>query len=89
MKLTIPLVRLAIVAFAASFASPFLTVDAMAAKAQFERNKPHVNVGTIGHVDQGKNAEIDTSGATSLQSSSSGGQGCQPDATKAEDQPAC
>jgi len=22
------------------------------AKAKFERNKPHVNVGTIGHVDQ-------------------------------------
>ena len=25
------------------------------AKAKFERNKPHVNVGTIGHVDHGKN----------------------------------
>ena len=24
------------------------------AKATFERNKPHVNVGTIGHVDHGK-----------------------------------
>ena len=24
------------------------------AKEQFERNKPHVNVGTIGHVDHGK-----------------------------------
>ena len=24
------------------------------AKAHFERNKPHVNVGTIGHVDHGK-----------------------------------
>jgi len=24
------------------------------AKAKFDRNKPHVNVGTIGHVDQGK-----------------------------------
>ncbi len=24
------------------------------AKAKFERNKPHVNVGTIGHVDHGK-----------------------------------
>ncbi|EPG6934900.1 elongation factor Tu, partial [Acinetobacter portensis] len=23
------------------------------AKAKFERNKPHVNVGTIGHVDHG------------------------------------
>lgn len=26
----------------------------MAAKAKFEREKPHVNVGTIGHVDHGK-----------------------------------
>jgi len=23
-------------------------------KSKFERNKPHVNVGTIGHVDHGK-----------------------------------
>ncbi|MBL7170585.1 MAG: elongation factor Tu, partial [Candidatus Omnitrophica bacterium] len=26
------------------------------AKAKFERTKPHVNVGTIGHVDHGKTA---------------------------------
>ena len=24
------------------------------AKAKFERNKPHLNIGTIGHVDHGK-----------------------------------
>ena len=24
------------------------------AKAKFTRNKPHINVGTIGHVDHGK-----------------------------------
>ena len=24
------------------------------AKKKFERNKPHVNIGTIGHVDHGK-----------------------------------
>jgi elongation factor Tu len=24
------------------------------AKQKFERNKPHVNVGTIGHIDHGK-----------------------------------
>ena len=24
------------------------------AKAKFERNKPHLNVGTVGHVDHGK-----------------------------------
>ena len=26
----------------------------MAAKETFDRSKPHVNVGTIGHVDHGK-----------------------------------
>ena len=25
------------------------------AKEKFERNKPHVNIGTVGHVDHGKN----------------------------------
>ena len=25
------------------------------AKAKFERSKPHVNIGTIGHVDHGNN----------------------------------
>ena len=25
------------------------------AKAKFDRSKPHVNIGTIGHVDHGKN----------------------------------
>ncbi|NVK16144.1 MAG: elongation factor Tu, partial [Rhodobacteraceae bacterium] len=24
------------------------------AKEKFERNKPHVNIGTVGHVDHGK-----------------------------------
>jgi elongation factor Tu len=28
--------------------------EAIMAKAKFERNKPHVNIGTIGHVDHGK-----------------------------------
>ena len=28
--------------------------DDYMAKAKFERTKPHVNVGTIGHVDHGK-----------------------------------
>ena len=27
------------------------------AKAKFERNKPHVNIGTIGHVDHGKTTD--------------------------------
>ncbi|WP_246020707.1 GTP-binding protein, partial [Paracoccus subflavus] len=28
--------------------------EAQMAKAKFERTKPHVNIGTIGHVDHGK-----------------------------------
>lgn len=31
-----------------------LTEDFRMAKEQFQRNKPHVNIGTIGHVDHGK-----------------------------------
>jgi elongation factor Tu len=33
---------------------PDWTDEKKMAKAKFERNKPHVNVGTIGHVDHGK-----------------------------------
>src|ERR1700722_16455060 len=35
------------------------------AKAKFERTKPHVNVGTIGHVDHGKTTL--TAGITAIQ----------------------
>ena len=28
------------------------------AKAKFDRSKPHVNIGTIGHVDHGKTTWI-------------------------------
>jgi len=44
-----------------------------AAKAKFERSKPHVNVGTIGHVDHGKTsltAAISVIGDSKLRSSS-------------------
>ncbi|HEU6452748.1 MAG TPA: GTP-binding protein, partial [Gemmatimonadaceae bacterium] len=36
------------------------------AKAKFERTKPHVNVGTIGHVDHGKTTL--TAAITAIQS---------------------
>src|SRR6516162_6549871 len=32
----------------------FSTATTVMAKAKYERTKPHVNVGTIGHVDHGK-----------------------------------
>ena len=38
------------------------------AKAKFDRSKPHVNVGTIGHVDHGK---------TTLDGYGCQGSGCQ------------
>ena len=41
------------------------------AKEKFERNKPHVNVGTIGHVDHGKTTL--TAAITSVQSKAFGG----------------
>jgi GTPase len=89
MNITVPFVRLAMVAFAASITSPFLTVDAMAAKETFERNKPHVNVGTIGHVDQDKSSQIETgnNGTTSLQSGNPGDQDCN--ATNSAGKPTC
>src|SRR5258706_285039 len=42
------------------------------AKSKFERNKPHVNVGTIGHVDHGKT----TLTAALTKVSADKGQGC-------------
>ena len=41
------------------------SVQSFAAKEKFERTKPHVNVGTIGHVDHGKTAKkrIQSSGS--------------------------
>ena len=41
------------------------------AKAKFERNKPHVNVGTIGHVDHGKTTL--TAAITKVQAEALGG----------------
>ena len=42
------------------------------AKEKFERNKPHVNVGTIGHVDHGKTTL--TAAITSVMAQESGGE---------------
>ncbi|HJL78220.1 MAG TPA: GTP-binding protein, partial [Candidatus Marinimicrobia bacterium] len=39
------------------------------AKKKFERTKPHVNIGTIGHVDHGKTT---LTAAVTLHQSSSG-----------------
>ena len=48
--------RLLAAALAVLAGAQALSIDAKAAKAKFERKKPHVNVGTIGHVDHGKTA---------------------------------
>jgi len=40
------------------------------AKKKFERNKPHVNVGTIGHIDHGKTTT--TAALTSIISTAGG-----------------
>ena len=42
------------------------------AKEAFERNKPHVNVGTIGHVDHGKTTL--TAAITNILAEASGGE---------------
>ena len=42
------------------------------AKAKFERTKPHVNVGTIGHVDHGKTTL--TAAITTILSAKFGGE---------------
>ncbi|HYW75946.1 MAG TPA: GTP-binding protein, partial [Gammaproteobacteria bacterium] len=42
------------------------------AKAKFERTKPHINVGTIGHVDHGKTTL--TAAMTKVLSSKWGGE---------------
>ena len=45
-----------IMASPALYTKPSLTLDSLIqmAREKFERNKPHVNIGTIGHVDHGK-----------------------------------
>ena len=48
------------------------------AKQKFERNKPHVNVGTIGHIDHGKTTL--TAAITKVLAESSGGTAAAVDA---------
>src|SRR5574344_121118 len=37
-----------------TLSNPSTTQEASVAKEKFDRSKPHVNIGTIGHVDHGK-----------------------------------
>ncbi len=49
-------IRTTIVAGVLVVFAPGLFQSAHAAKEKFERTKPHVNIGTIGHVDHGKSS---------------------------------
>ena len=92
MKIRMPFARLAMVVPAAVLALTFVAADAMAAKEKFERTKPHVNVGTIGNVDQdgpGGLATPDGEAATSPNDNRPGGQDCKPDPSKPADAQAC
>jgi hypothetical protein len=75
-------------AAAATVALPLFAVDAMAAKEKFQRTKPHVNVGTIGNVDQepGGQTNAGGNGTTSLQSNDPSDQDCEPAPSKAAGQ---
>jgi hypothetical protein len=78
MDISTPLARLA--AIAAMFALPFFAGDAMAAKEKFERTKPHVNIGMIGHIGQEPGDLANPDGnATTGPDSNPGASDCKPD----------
>lgn len=90
MYISTPIARFAALALATMVALLLLAADAMAAKEKFERTKPHVNVGTIGHVDNPNPGELTApeSGAAST-SGSSGANDCKPDPSKPADAQSC
>jgi hypothetical protein len=91
MKFRTPLAPIAVMALAVTLAQPFLAADAMAAKERFQRTKPHVNVGTIGHVDQDGPSALatpDDNGTTSPDPNPDDNN-CKPDPSKPADAQSC
>jgi hypothetical protein len=77
-------------ALATVFALQFIAANAEASKETFVRNKPHVNVGTVGNVDSTPNPnKLAAPQGGSAASGNSASGDCNPDPSKSSDRPSC
>lgn len=82
MAILTPLAKVVASAFVAVFVLNVFAGDAMAAKATFERNKPHVNVGTV---SQSASGGSQATGELATQDGNRTADGCTSDASKSAD----